>query len=192
MKKELRDRLRSTLNTIEPADLLSRSADACRRLADTPEFNKCETLMVFLSMANEIDTTPLVLEAWQRRKRVLAPKVIWGDRRMIPLEIHSLHQGITESAFNIREPVGDEAVAIGEIDLLVVPGLGFDRLGHRLGRGAGFYDRFLAHRDYRATSCALGFDEQVLDELPVEPQDRRVDLLVTDRRVIRFTHAVRK
>lgn len=192
VKKELRERFGGLMQGIGEEALLTRSAEACRLLCETEEYHRAESVMVFLSMPHEVDTTPLVLESWHQGKRVLAPKVVWGERRMIPLEIHSLHQGIMESALNLREPVGGAPASVAEIDLVVVPGLGFDLRGYRLGRGAGFYDRFLAHRDYAATSCALGLEEQILEELPYEPQDRRVDMLVTDRQVRRFTSAAHK
>lgn len=142
--------------------------------------------MVFLSLPGEIDTSPLVLRAWQDRKRVLAPKVSWGQRRMLPVEIRSLTEDLAVSQMGLREPVSGILFPIGMIDLFIVPGLGFDEYGHRLGRGRGFYDRFLAHPELRGVSCALGLEEQLVPSIPVGPLDRHVDMLITNESVRRF------
>ncbi len=186
MKKELRERLRHALDEIPREELLERSLKACRMLTQTPEYRQAEYVMVFLSLPHELDTTALVLQAWQDNKHVLAPQVKWGERRMLPIEIRSLEQNITEHPLGFREPAEGPVTAISEIDLVVVPGLGFDAHGNRLGRGRGFYDRFLAHRDFRAVACAMGLEEQVVESIPTSPLDRRVSMLVTDERVRYF------
>jgi len=148
---------------------------------------KAEVVMVFLSIASEIDTAPVVLRAWQDRKRVLAPKVSWEQRRMLPVEIRSLTEDLTVSSMGIREPIAGVPIPVALIDLVIVPGLGFDEYGNRLGRGRGFYDRFLAHPEFKGVACALAFEEQVTASIPVGPLDRRVDMLVTDQKVRKFT-----
>lgn len=186
LKKELRLKLRQVLGEIPPDVVADKSVRACQLLFETPEFRKAEVVMVFLSLASEVDTAPLVLRCWQDRKRVVAPKVSWEQRRMIPIEIRSLSDDLTVSQFGIREPVAGVPIPIPIIDLVIVPGLGFDEFGNRLGRGRGFYDRFLAHPEFEGTACALGFEEQVIPTLPVGPLDRNVDMLVTDQGVRRF------
>jgi len=145
--------------------------------------------MVFLSLPTEVDTSPIVLRAWQDRKRILAPKVSWNQRRMLPVEIRSLTEDLMVSSMGIREPVTGIPFPISLIDLVIVPGLGFDEYGNRLGRGRGFYDRFLAHPEFAGGSCALSFEVQLAPSIPVGPLDRRVDMLVTDEKVRRFNTA---
>jgi 5-formyltetrahydrofolate cyclo-ligase len=86
----------------------------------------------------------------------------------------------------LREPVAGAPIPISIIDLVVVPGLAFDKSGNRLGRGRGFYDRFLAHPEFTGLTSAFAFEEQFLPEIPVDPLDRSVDMLVTDKKVRRF------
>ena len=168
------------------ADLLSRSQAACQLLLQQPEFKKAEVVMVFLSLANEIETSPIVLRCWQERKRVLAPKVSWNQRRMLPVEIRTLTDDLIVSGMGIREPVSGIPFPIPLIDLVIVPGLGFDEYGGRLGRGRGFYDRFLANPEFKGISCGLVFEAQVTSNIPVGPLDQRVDMLVTEEKVRRF------
>lgn len=185
-KKELRQRIRKILADIPPEELETKSLRACHRLVERSEFVKAEVIMVFLSLPTEIDTLPVVLRAWQDRKRVLAPKVSWSQRRMMPVEIRSLTDDLTVSHMGIREPVSGIPFPHSMIDLVIVPGLGFDEYGHRLGRGRGFYDRFLAHPEFKGLACAMAFEEQMISSIPVGPLDRSVDMLVTDQKVRRF------
>jgi 5-formyltetrahydrofolate cyclo-ligase len=75
---------------------------------------------------------------------------------------------------------------VADIDLVIVPGLAFDASGNRLGRGRGFYDRFLSHREFHGVICALALEEQFMDEVPAEELDVKMHMLVTDARVRRF------
>lgn len=186
MKKETRQQLRRLIRQIPQEDVRERSIAACNLLCEQPEYKKAEVVMAFLSLPTEIDTTPLVLRAWMDRKRILAPKVSWDQRRMLPIEIRSLTQDITNSPLGVREPATGVPFPISNIDLIIVPGLGFDEFGNRLGRGRGFYDRFLSHKDWQGVSCGLAFHEQLLPNVPAGPLDMQVDMLVSDQAVCRF------
>lgn len=187
LKKELRQRLRKILADLPAESLAAKSQRAGRNLFEQAEYCKANVVMVFLSLPTEIDTSPIVLRAWQDRKRVLAPKVSWNQRRMLPVEIRSLTDELVVSGMGIREPVAGIPFPVAMIDLVIVPGLGFDEFGNRLGRGRGFYDRFLAHPDFRGVACALAFEEQMTPSVPVGPLDRHVNMLVTDAKVRRFS-----
>ncbi|HRX87026.1 MAG TPA: 5-formyltetrahydrofolate cyclo-ligase [Phycisphaerae bacterium] len=186
MKRELRDRVRRVLAEIDPVSMAAKSARATELLVETNEFRRAEVIMVFLSLQNELDTTGVVLRSWQDHKRVLAPRVSWEQRRMMPTEIRSLTSDLVETSMGLREPVSGTPIPIAIIDMVIVPGLAFDNQGNRLGRGRGFYDRFLAHPEFKGVTCGLGFEEQYLSEVPVNSLDRPVAMLVTDARVRRF------
>jgi 5-formyltetrahydrofolate cyclo-ligase len=186
LKKELRTRVRGLLAEIPPNQLRARSLAACRLLCEQPEFRRAEVMMTTLSLPHELDTTALALRAWQEGKRVLAPKVSWEQRRMLPVEIRSLISDVTESPTGMREPIPGMPFPVVDIDLVIVPGLAFDAAGNRLGRGRGFFDRFLSHPDFAGVACALAFEEQYVDKVPVHAHDVPVDMLVTDQQVRRF------
>jgi 5-formyltetrahydrofolate cyclo-ligase len=186
VKKELRQKLRERLAGLAPEGIQLRSAAACQLLCAQEEYRRADVIMIFLSMPQEPDTGPMALRAWSDGKRVLAPRVSWEQRRMLPIELHSLATDVQPGMLGIREPVEGLPVPVSDIDLVIVPGLGFDEHGNRLGRGRGFYDRFLSHRDFRGISCALAFEEQVVESVPMGTEDIRVNMLVTDVRVLRF------
>ena len=185
-KKALRQQLRQYLTSISPAELQERSMAACQLLREQKEYQRADVIMIFLTMAREVDTTPIALAAWHDAKRVLAPLVLRDQHRMLPVEIQSLTTDMQPGERGINEPAEGLPVPVSDIDLVVVPGLGFDRRGNRLGSGSGFYDRFLAHRDFRGISCALAFEDQMIESIPIETTDVPVQMLVTDVCVRRF------
>lgn len=186
-KSIIRRQLREMLAAM-PADQRHRKSQlACDLIASSPEFHQAWIIMLYLSTAEEVDTAPLALRAWQAGKTVVVPKVSWDQRRILPIEITSLQAGLTVSGQGVREPVAGKPVPLNEIDLVIVPGLGFTEKGYRIGRGMGFYDRFLAQSDFLGLSCGLCFQEQVVGALPVLDHDIPLSMLVSDQGIRRFS-----
>ena len=179
-KSTVRKMLREKLATLTDAQRHVKSHAACSLLLASPEFEAARVIMIYLSTVSEVDTAPIALKAWQQGKTILAPKVSWNQRRMLPVEITSLTSGLTISGPGIREPVSGNPIPVNLIDLVIVPGVGFTRAGFRIGRGMGFYDRFLAQPDFTGVSCGLAFEEQVVETLPVLDHDIPLGMLVTD------------
>ena len=185
-KRHLRKAVRERITAFSPHEMAERSSAACRLLCEQPEYRSADVLMVFLPTPFEVDTAPLATRAWTDQKRVAAPRVSREQRRMLPIEIRSLTSGLDEGSFGFVEPVVVMPFPVGDIDLLIVPGMAFDGLGNRLGRGRGFYDRFLAHHELRAVVCGMAFEQQFVEHVPTDQNDLPVHMLVTDVRVRRF------
>jgi 5-formyltetrahydrofolate cyclo-ligase len=189
IRKALRDKLAAMTETERHA----KSVAASSLLSASPEFAAARVVMLFLSTPQEIDTAPIALRAWQAGKTVVVPKVSWNQRRMLPVEISSLTTGFTSTGPGIREPIAGQPVPVEFIDLVIVPGLGFTGKGYRIGRGMGFYDRFLAQSEFIGLSCGLSFEDQIMPELPVLEHDVPLSMLVTDRAIRRFaTNCIQK
>jgi 5-formyltetrahydrofolate cyclo-ligase len=183
-KVELRRRLRSCLLAMPTAQQKAKSRKACQNLISTEQFQRASTVMMFLSLPHEVDTSEAILHAWQLGKTVAVPKISWQQRHMIPVQINSLETDFTTGVGGLRNPTTGVPIPFGQIDLVVAPALGFDRRGNRLGRGGSFYDRFFANKDVRAFRCGLAFAEQVLDAIPVTDSDEPVHSIVTDEEVV--------
>jgi 5-formyltetrahydrofolate cyclo-ligase len=184
-KHEIRAAMKLFLAGISAKDRHIRSLAACQNLASTKEFKRAQTLMIFMSMGTEIETGTLAIKAWQEGKNIAVPRVDWEHHRMEPIEINSLEVGMTTTAAGVQEPLEGMAVPLGMIDMVVIPGMAFDRNGYRIGRGKGFYDRFLAQQDFQGIRCALCYHEQLHTEaVPCEPHDMAMNLVVTDREVL--------
>jgi 5-formyltetrahydrofolate cyclo-ligase len=186
VKKALRQAMRATIATI-PAEIRhGKSVAACTRLLETPEYRDARTIMIYLSTPTEVDTSGIALDAWRNEKRVAAPKAIWDERRMVALEIRSLSSGLHTVQMGILEPVDGEVIPVSALDLVIVPGLAFDESGNRLGRGQGYYDRFLGQTEFRGVPCAIAYEEQFVTAVPHDDRDVRVRMLVTDAHVRKF------
>jgi 5-formyltetrahydrofolate cyclo-ligase len=187
VKESLRKHIRRKLAGLDPAVAHAKSMAACKRLQGLPEFRQASVVMIYLPMPGEVDVTPLALRGWQEQKTITAPKLSWDLRHMLPIEIRSLEAGLVTTKGNLREPAGGEPIPVQMLDLVVCPALAFDRQGNRLGRGAGFYDRFLATPGFQGAAVGIAFREQLVDELPVQRNDVPVHILVTDEEVLRLS-----
>ena len=186
-KVQLRQRLQKCLLEMSAEQKDGKSRKACRNLISTPQFQDASVIMMYLSLPHEVDTTEAILCAWQQSKVVAVPKVSWQQRHMIAVEIHSLESGFSTEVGGLRNPIKGVPVPVDEIDMVVTPGLGFDRCGNRLGRGGAYYDRFFANKELKACRCGFAFAEQVVESVPVSSLDKSVGLLVTDEEVLSFT-----
>lgn len=185
-KSEIRRQLRTALGAMTDESRHAKSSIICSAIAASPEFTAANVIMLYLSTPEEVDTASLALRAWQAGKQVVVPKVSWDQRRMLPTEISSLNNGLAITGPGVREPIAGKPVPVAFIDLVIVPGLGFTEDGHRIGRGMGFYDRFLAQPDFNGLSCGLAFQEQILEHLPMLDHDVPLSMLATDQGIRRF------
>ena len=183
-KAQLRRELKNSLLSITSQLRSEKSSKACQNLMSIPQFQNASTVMMFLSLPDEVDTSESILHAWQLGKTVAVPKVSWRHKHMIPIQINSLETGISTEDSGLKNPTSGIPLAFEEIDLVVTPGLGFDRKGNRLGRGGSYYDRFFANEELKAARCGFGFAEQILESLPVTEHDKPVDIVVTDEEII--------
>ena len=186
-KRELRNTLRRRLREMASEQRAGRSKKACQNLISTNEYQRAEVVMVFMSLPHEVDTAGLILNAWQNNKIVAVPKVSWQQRHILPVQLNSLETGVAADDYGIRTPTTSIPISLEEIDLVVTPGLAFDRAGNRLGRGGAYYDRFFENKELGARRCGLVFSEQIIESLPVQEHDRPVDFLVTDEEIIYCT-----
>jgi 5-formyltetrahydrofolate cyclo-ligase len=189
-KLQLRNELKARLLAMSAEARADKSRIACRNLVETPQFQQSTVVMIYLSLPHEVDTAPAILAAWQQGKTVAVPKISWQQRHMIPVVITSLETGFSTEVGGLRNPITGAPMPIEDIDLVVAPGLGFDRKGNRLGRGGSYYDRFFANKDLHAVKCGLAFDEQVIENVPMTEHDVQMDMLVTDDEILYFSKEI--
>jgi 5-formyltetrahydrofolate cyclo-ligase len=185
-KAQLRRDLQNRLLAIASTQRAEKSRKACQNLVSTTQFQSASAIMMFLSLPHEVDTSEAILHTWQLGKTVVVPKISWQQRHMIPVQITSLETGLSTGANGLRNPTTGVPIPFDNIDLVVTPGLGFDKKGNRLGRGGSYYDRFLTNKKLTAPRCGFAFTEQVIDSIPATQHDEQVDFLVTDEEIIYF------
>jgi 5-formyltetrahydrofolate cyclo-ligase len=192
-KADLRADMRAQLARLSSEERHAASVAACARLATLECFQHASVVMLYMPLVNEVDITPLAIRCFQLGKTVCVPKVDWERRDMTPVEVTSFDDRVMDiDAHGLRVPRGTSVVVPGTIDLVVVPGLAYDPQGHRLGRGGGYYDRFLSRLRRSANTVGIAFDIQVIEPVPAGAGDVSVDILVTDRRVTVATQRSRR
>ncbi len=187
-KEQLRSKLQKCLLEMSAEQRSEKSRKACRNLVSTPQFQSASTVMMYLSLPHEVDTSEAILHAWQLGKIVAVPKISWQQRHMIPVQINSLETGFSTEVTGLRNPIRGVPTPLEEIDLVVAPLLGFDSKGNRLGRGGCYYDRFFANEELKAPRCGFAFAEQMVDSIPATEHDKPVDFLVTDKEIMYFNN----
>ena len=184
-KAQLRTELKRRLVQIAPDERIAKSKAICGFILESEAFDKAAVVMLFLSLPHEVDTTSLILSAWQRGKTVVVPKMSWEQRRMIPVEIDSLETGLKTDQMGLRNPTSGVPVPFEDIDLVVTPGLGFDRQGNRLVAAVLIMTGFFYRMKYRAVKWGVCFSEQLCPEIPHTENDVPMDAVVTEQGVIR-------
>lgn len=186
-KEAIRDDMRQRLRALDEAEAIARSMDVCKRVASWDVFQRAGVVMLYLPIGGEVDVAGLALRAFQDGKSVCVPRMDWKHRQMTAVEIRGFDDDFEQRHHGVREPMSGRTIAVEEIDLVAVPGLAFDPSCRRLGRGGGFYDRFLAHPSLGAKGvslCGVCFDFQVIDEAPAEEHDVPLTAIATDRRLV--------
>lgn len=178
MKQTLRKDIRHKIAQMTEAEKMSQSLCICQQIEATIEWQQAYDVMLYAALADEVSLSRLIADACARGKRVWLP-VVDGDN----LIIRRYQDGKTaiSDSFHIEEPTADapelEPGKYDRLALAIIPGRAFTRDGVRLGRGKGYYDRFLAH--YQGLTIGVGFSCQICDTLPADKWDKKVDRVVT-------------
>lgn len=171
---------RKTLSSKEKTE---RSNKIAEKLFKLDVYKKAKTVMFYVSLKDEVITNDLIISAL-KNKRVLVPRTKLDEKTMEAVEITSDTQ-FKETKLKILEPVGGKIFPKEKIDLIIIPAVAFDFWGHRIGYGQGYYDRFC--KNIKAEKIGLAYDLQLAEQLPSESHDVKVDMLITDKRTIRYS-----
>lgn len=152
----------------------SESANILAALEAHPAFRAANTILLYYSLQDEVDTHEFV-QKWSREKQILLPVVVGND---LEIRIYTSPDDLATGTYGIEEPTGELFTDYATIDFIAVPGVAFDRNGNRLGRGKGYYDRLLP-RIPQAYKVGICFTFQIVEEVPAEPFDIRMDEIIT-------------
>ncbi len=181
-KQELRKRILDLIQQQKEEDALRKSRVILNKVLALPVFMKAKTILFYASFNGEVDTIAMMEKAIELQKSVALPRVEKGIKKIIPMLIRSTGE-LNKGAYGILEPENnpEHRVDACALDLVIVPGIAFDRRNNRLGRGAGYYDRFLSSLPAAIPTIGLAYDFQMVDVLPgLLPHDRPVTLVLTN------------
>ena len=186
-KAEIRKELLRRRDQIPPAVRHEKNRMIRERLLTLGEFRNAGTIFFYASFRTEVDTTELIKTALSLGKRVVLPKVDRDRHELLLYQISDFAE-LTPGYLGIPEPPFQEKqLSVLDVDLVIIPGAGFDVSGSRIGYGGGYYDRLLSGLQKYIPVIAPVFGEQIMDVIPSEPHDIRVQMIVTDSRVIQCT-----
>ena len=183
-KAEIRKSILQTRNAMTREEIAAASQEIVKKLTEMEEIRRASTLMVFLSFGSEVDTDDLIRWGWGEGKRIVVPLCCPETRELMPCRIDGFDE-LETGHYGIREPKASslQPVPQREIDAVLIPAVAFDRRGCRIGYGGGYYDRFLPGVP-RAAKIGAAFACQIVAEIPADPYDVTVDIIVTEADII--------
>jgi 5-formyltetrahydrofolate cyclo-ligase len=180
-KASLRDAARHTRSSLSPAQIETMSGQVCSRLLAM--LNGMDPLMVYVSKPLEVHTHTLLEDLISRRRRIVVP-IIEKETKTLRLSYLRDTSHLVQSTFQVPEPIGHELPALAEeVRAVIVPVLAFDCRGHRLGYGAGYYDRFLSRHPH-LIKIGLAFSCQQIPSVPHDANDIPMDFIITEKETL--------
>jgi len=171
-RKQLLDKLKQLAG--EPAKKDQQEESILQQLFSSKEWQQANVIATTYPMAHEFDTTKLMKQAFKENKKIVIPKT--APKGQMDFFEYTMQTPLELTSFGVYEPITENMVLKEEIDLMIVPGVGFTKQGKRIGYGGGFYDRYLT--GFRGRTISLAFEEQLMEDLEIEPHDKLVDKII--------------
>ncbi|MFQ5864574.1 MAG: 5-formyltetrahydrofolate cyclo-ligase [bacterium] len=189
-KREIRNSIEKQRRQLSKAWVESNSCIIIDHLKKLQEFQSAQTIHCYVAWRNEVNTHGLIKELLQKGHTVVVPVVDLPNRTLVHSKIRNFGD-LQAGSFGILEPRKDRIlpITVDELKLIIVPGIAFDLMGHRIGFGGGYYDEFL--RQVKAPKIALAFAFQIVEKIPISSQDQRVDIIVSEKGVHRINDKIK-
>ena len=186
MKKSIRKEILRRRNSFSPEKILAGSRIIADQLTMLKDYQEAEIVMFYASSGSEVSTDEMIETALNNNQRVAVPLVRPEDTTMRAVMIRDLVRDLSPGFKGIREPLpgAERELSVLDLDLVIVPGVAFDSAGNRLGMGKGYYDRFLKQLHQGALKIALAFKKQIVASIPCDENDIKMDMIITEERVI--------
>ncbi|MCM1518351.1 MAG: 5-formyltetrahydrofolate cyclo-ligase [Pseudoflavonifractor sp.] len=177
-KHDIRQEMRQRKSRLTDWERRARAEMIFRRVVGIPRFATARNVLAYHALPDEVPTAD-ILRRCAAVKELFLPRVHGDTLEILPYRPDMMQRG----SFQIMEPMGHDTVDVRMMDVIIVPGVAFDRAGNRVGRGKGYYDRLLeSHGD--AVLIGIGYDFQLVEGIESEPHDVRMDYIVTDKEII--------
>ena len=177
-KQFIRKEITTQKKMLSEETIILLSHKICTRLIKTYLFQMADCIAIYYAMEDEVHTSGII-EEWYNRKRIALPVISGGN---IHFCTYTGKENLAKNAFHIQEPTSTEVIPVEEIDLFIVPGVAFDRKGNRLGRGKGYYDKYMA--GITKPMIGICFDFQLIDSIPAEEHDIKMNMIITENSII--------
>ena len=179
-KQIIREKIANQQKSLSDETIIKYSKLICNRLVLTDLFQQSTCIALYYAISNEVRTSEL-MDEWRLKKQIVLPAISGEDMHFYP---YSGKENLKKGAFGIAVPVSGDIIPPENIDLFIVPGIAFDFACNRLGRGKGYYDRFLAGLDKPV--IGLCFDFQLFENIPSEQHDIKMTMVITEKKSIAY------
>lgn len=179
-KSTLRSEMRASRLNLTEEEFIEKSKAIANVIMELPQYKEAERIMVYLPLEGEVNIKHLFGPAWEAGKELYVPVCEGQEPGVMQAALYKKKSITTITKQKVMEPVFARYIDPEDLDLLLIPGLAFDKQGHRLGYGGGYYDRFFHRLNKKAVKIGITFDLQVFDEIPYETHDQFLDGLITE------------
>jgi 5-formyltetrahydrofolate cyclo-ligase len=186
-KQKIREKFLKERESLSEVLVTENSAKIWERLSSLREFLEAKTIMFYVAKGNEVRTENMIKESICMGKKVAVP-VMMKENTLSPSLLTDYDRELVPKHFGILEPKKEclRLTPPEEIEIIIVPGVVFDRQGGRIGFGKGFYDNFLKRVSAKACTIGIAYQSQIVDKLPVKETDIPIDIIITENEVIRL------
>ncbi len=186
-KQSVRKQILSKRSNLPPEFILENSKKIMENVINLNIYQKSTNIMLYIATQDEVQTQEIIKSAQKDKKRIFIPLIIRRDNILLPSLVTDFKKELVQGNLGIYQPRKEfyRIYPPSVLDLIIIPGVAFTIQGHRLGRGGGYYDRFLSQLGKKTPTIALSFEMQILDKIPFDVQDMPVDYIITEKRVIR-------
>lgn len=184
-KKSIRKAILRERNFLLESEILDKSLKIQKNVIKTSIFLDAKTVGIYSNIGSEVQTNLIMENIVNSSKKLAYPRVVGDKIQFFSIENNDLSKmKVEKNRFNIPEPPYNDSKVIDFFDLLIIPGIAFDRKGYRIGYGYGYYDRYLSKRNF-LKSIGLGYEFQVLDfAIPKMTHDQKLNMIITENRII--------
>ena len=184
-KKYIRKEILSIRNNMNQQEKQKSDTLIKESFLESDYYKNSKNIFIYISYSSEIDTKDIINTALNEGKSVFVPRTVFQTKVMDAVRIKSL-DNLKKDKYGILEPSEDEPyLNPDDLDLIVVPGVAFDREGGRTGYGAGYYDRYFKKLNKKISKVALAYDFQIINNVPMNNEDVRVDCIITEKEIIK-------
>ena len=184
-KKIIRKNIQKARDDLTCCSRLSLSFSIVDKLMGLNAYKASKEILAYYPFRSEIDTTIIIRNALKQKKKIILPRV--NGKKLDLYYIKDLKNDLAPGSFDIMEPIPSRCTIASHknIDIILVPGVGFDRNFNRLGYGGGFYDKLLEGLPVKTPRIALAFNLQLIENIPIMAHDLKVDIIITEKEILR-------
>ena len=185
-KSEIRANIAKILNSLSEDDLSEKTKNIENRLFDFANFLESKVVLLYVNRSNEVNTSRIIKRTYKQNKIVVLPSFDTDKFEMTMYKVDNPDTDLTLGWRGILEPDPSRCkhIPIDFIDIAIIPGLAFDEKGGRIGSGEGYYDRLIPKLPITTRKVSLSLESQVIQQVPMENNDRHVDIIITEDRIV--------